>query len=148
FYLSQALSAIAMPDVWKEMVAPYALSSLCLAIAGLVISDWRKRGAGIGVTFAAFCFGYAIWAGDFRHPQPVGPVFLFLTAAFLIFLCWIPWRILFRSATLGRQDALLLVLNGAAYFGVSYDLLQQDYHAYLGLFAVAVAAAHLGLGFL
>src|SRR5262249_47181213 len=43
---------------------------------------------------------------------------------------------------------LLLVLNGAAYFGVSYDLLQQDYHAYLGLFAVAVAAAHLGLGFL
>jgi uncharacterized membrane protein len=148
FYLSQALIALAIPTIWKEMVGPYALSTLSLAIAGMVISDWRNRIAGVGVTFAAFWLAYAIWAGNFRNPQPVGPVFLFLSAAFLMFLCWIPWRILFRGAALTGQDALLLVPNGAAYFGVCYDLLQKDYHDYRGLFAVALAAAHLGVAFL
>ena len=148
FYISQALIAITLPQIWKEMVAAYALSSLAIAAAGLAISDWRNQIAGISVTFAAFWVTYAIWAGDFRQPQPAGPVFLFLTAAFLIFLCWIPWRILCRGVELTRQDALLLVLNGAAYFGVCYNLLQKDYHAYLGLFAVALATVHLGVAFL
>src|SRR5262245_27795454 len=148
FYLSQALIALAVPSIWKEMVGPYALGVVSLAITGMAISDWRNRRAGISVTFLAFWLAYAIWAGDFRNPQPVGPVFLFLSLAFLIFLCWIPWRILFRGAPLLGQDALLLVLNGAAYFGVSYDLLKKDYHDYLGLFAVALAAVHLGLAYL
>src|SRR5262249_4551117 len=121
---------------------------LALAGAGLAISDWRNRTAGISATFGAFCLAYAIWSGGSRQVEPVGPDFLYVTAAFLVFLGWIPWRILFRGAALMRQDALLLVLNGAAYFGVSYDLLQKDYQAYLGLFAVALAAVHLGVAFL
>lgn len=148
FYLSQILVALAMPTIWDRMVAPYALSSLLLAIAGLAIADWRKRAAGIGVTFGPFWIAYAAWASNRGASQPVGPVFLFLTAAFLMFLCWVPWRILYRGATLNRQDALLLALNGAVYFGASYNLLQKDYHAWLGLFAVALAAAHLAVGFL
>jgi len=148
FYLSQALAPIALPSIWKEMAAPYAMGSLSLSLAGLAISDWRSRTQGIAVTFAAFCLSYAIWLDDFRNPRPVGSIFLFLTAAFLVFLCWIPWRIVFRGAALTRQDALLLAINGAAYFGVCYDLLRADYHAYLGLFAVALAAVHLGLAYL
>jgi uncharacterized membrane protein len=148
FYASQALAAIIMAPIWKEMTPAYALSSLAIAGSGLAISDLRKRIAGIGVTFAAFWVSYAIWAEDFHQPRPVGQIFLFLTAAFLIFLCWIPWRILFRGAALTRQDALLLAFNGAAYFGVCYNLLQSDYEAYLGLFAVALAAIHLGLAYL
>ena len=66
----------------------------------------------------------------------------------MIFLAWLPWRILYRGAVLNRQDALLLALNGAFYFGASYNLLQKDYHAWLGLFAVTLAAVHLGLAFL
>jgi uncharacterized membrane protein len=148
FYLAQGLAAVVMPVIWEKSVAPYALSSLALAIGGLAISDWRNRIGGVSVTFASFCFAYVIWADGFRTVQPAGPVFLYLTAAFLIFLCWIPWRILFRNAALTRQDALLLALNGSAYFGVSYNLLDHDYHAYLGLFAVALAAVHLGIAYL
>jgi len=148
FYLSQILAAMAMPVIWERMTLPYALNSLLLASAGLAIADWRKRAAGISVTFGAFWVAYAGWATNFRADQPDVPVFLFLTAAFLIFLCWLPWRILYRGAVLNRQDALLLALNGAFYFGASYNLLQKDYHAWLGLFAVALAAVHLGLAFL
>ena len=65
-----------------------------------------------------------------------------------MFLCWLPWRILFLRAALVRQDALLLALNAGLYFGASYTLLDPVYHAWLGLFAVALAGAHLGIGFL
>ena len=148
FYLSQILVAMAMPVIWERMTLPFALNSLLLASAGLAIADWRKRAAGISVTFGAFWVAYAAWADRFWTLQPTVPVFLFLTAGFLIFLCWLPWRILYRGAVLNRQDALLLALNGAFYFGASYNLLQKDYHAWLGLFAVALAAVHLGLALL
>jgi uncharacterized membrane protein len=147
-YLSQILVAMAMPVIWERMTLPFALNSLLLASAGLAIADWRKRAAGISVTFGAFWVAYAAWADRFWTLQPTVPVFLFLTAGFLIFLCWLPWRILYRGAVLNRQDALLLALNGAFYFGASYNLLQKDYHAWLGLFAVALAAVHLGLALL
>ena len=145
FYLSQILVALAMPVIWERMLTPYALSSLAPVIAGLAIADWRKRAAGISVTFGAFWVAFGIWTGDFRGNQPPISVFLYLTAAFLIFACWVPWRILYRGAALNRQDALLLALNGAFYFGASYNLLQKDYHDWLGLFAVALAAAHLAV---
>ena len=149
FYLSQALAAMAMSVIWQQdAVAAYALSSLLLVVAGLGVADWRKRAAGISVTFGAFWVAYAAWADGFRTVEPAVPAFLFLTAAFLIFLCWLPWRILYRGAELNRQDALLLALNGAFYFGASYNLLQKDYHDWLGLFAVALAAAHLGVALL
>src|SRR2546426_1998641 len=122
FYFAQALAPIALPAICKEMVLPYAIGSLALAIAGLAISDWRNHANGSGVTFAAFWLAYAMWSGDFRHPLPAGSVFLFLTAAFLVFLCWILRRIVFRGADFGQREALLLAINGASYFGVCYDL--------------------------
>jgi uncharacterized membrane protein len=41
---------------------------------------------------------------------------------------------------------VILGLNGVVYFGCSYALLKEDYHAWLGLFAVAVAGLHLLAG--
>jgi uncharacterized membrane protein len=152
FYLAQGLATMALPVIWREMVAPYALGSLLLAAGGvgrafglpLLGSSGTRHTFALSATFAAFCLAYAEWSGYFRTPQPVGPVFLFLTAAFVMFLC----PILFRGAVFTRQDALLLALNGAGYFGVSYDLLRTDYRAWLGLFAVAVAAAYLTVAYL
>jgi len=148
FYLSQTLIMLAMPQIFRERNGSYAVSSLLLAASGLLIGDWRNRAAAAGVAFAAFWMGYAAWISDFRFSPNEGEIFLFLTAAFALFLSWIGWRFLVRKAAFTRVDALLLALNGAAYFGVSYDLLQKDYEPYLGLFAVAVAAAHLLVGYL
>jgi uncharacterized membrane protein len=148
FFLSQALIMLAMPQIWKEMTGGYALSALLLAACSLVIGDWRNRAGAAGLAFAAFWMGYAAWVSGFHFQPNTGEVFLFLTAAFALFLSWILWRFLVRKTVLTRTDALLLALNGAAYFGVSYDLLQKDYQPYLGLFAVAVAAAHLLVAYL
>ncbi len=147
FYLIQVLATLVMVAIWAQDVPQYALETLLLIAGGLGISGRTNRPVGISVTFGAFCWAYAAWIKDL-NPQPVESVFLFLTAAFLIFLCWLPYRILLLGATLTRQDALLLALNAGLYFGASYTLLDPSYHAWMGLFAVALAGAHLGVGFL
>ncbi len=147
-YAAQLLAAAAMVTIWPKQVTPYALSSLALVAAGLAISDVRKWTAGAGVIFAVFCLTYFDWTDGFTPAYQTGTVFLFLTVAFLLFLCWLPWRIIARNGVFAHQDALLLTLNGAFYFGVCYDLLQKDYHAWLGLLAVALAAVHLAVAFL
>src|SRR5262249_47083207 len=55
FYLAQLLAAVTMSQIWMQTVPAYAISSLALAGAGLAISDWRNRTAGISATFGAFC---------------------------------------------------------------------------------------------
>lgn len=147
FYLAQLLATLAMPPIWRQQLGLYSLCSLALAAAGLAISDLRRRTFGISVTFAAFWAAYSVWSDTARRP-PVSGVFLLLTGAFLLFLCWIPWRAIFRCAAFARQDALLLAFNGLVYFGVCYELLRADYHAWLGLFAVSLAGAHLAIAFL
>jgi uncharacterized membrane protein len=57
-----------------------------------------------------------------------------------------PWWTMLRREQTRAQDLIVLALNGAAYFGASYVLLNPHYHAWLGLFAVALAGVHLALG--
>jgi uncharacterized membrane protein len=149
FAFSQALIYAVMLTIWQRMAGAYSTSALLCAAAGLAISDWRRRAAGATVTLVAFWLAYWVWITDFQPaPPPTAPVFLFLTAAFLMFLGWVTWHLSFRAAPLERPVALLLAVNGAVYFGSCYDLLRKDYGPYLGLFAVALAAAHLAIAFL
>jgi uncharacterized membrane protein len=148
FYLSQALVMSTMARIFRELNGSYAVSALLLSASGLAIGDWRNRANAAGIAFAAFWVGYALWISEFRFPPGKAEVFLFLTLGFALFLSWIVWRFLVRKAAFTRPDALLLALNGAAYFGVSYDLLRTDYVAYMGLFAVSVAAAYLLVAYL
>ena len=59
--------------------------------------------------------------------------FVYLTGAFALFFFWI----------IRKTDLLVVVANAAAYFGASYYLLNPNYHAYMGLFAVALGGLHL-----
>jgi uncharacterized membrane protein len=56
-----------------------------------------------------------------------------------------PWRLVYRREAARAEDLSMLALNGAAYFGASYALLNTDYHAWMGLFAAAIAGLHLAL---
>jgi hypothetical protein len=62
-----------------------------------------------------------------------------------LFFAWMPWRLLYRRKAARTEDLTILALNGAAYFGASYALLDSDYHAWMGLFAVVIAGLHLAL---
>lgn len=118
---------------------------LLLAASGIAVAERRGWDSALLVAFGAFwCF-----AGWYALPGPaerLERILIALTAGFLIFLTWAAWRILLRSTELRAQHLAVVALNGAAYFGLCYRLLDPDYHAYLGLLAVALAGVHLALG--
>jgi uncharacterized membrane protein len=125
-YAAQVLAAAALGFLWVDRSSEYLLCSLALAGAGLFIRPV--------VALAAYWLGYAIWASG-SAAVPDGPAFVALTLAFLLFFVWSNWR---------PREIFVVALNGPAYFAASYLLLDGRHHAWMGLFAAAVAAAHLG----
>jgi uncharacterized membrane protein len=63
-----------------------------------------------------------------------------------LFFVWPPWRTQARNAELQAPELLVLSLNAVAYYGAVYKLLAVDYHAYLGLFTVALGGLYVALG--
>src|SRR6185295_7267477 len=44
-------------------------------------------------------------------------------------------------------DLALVFINALLYFSATYELLEDDYHSYLGVFAVLVSVFYLALGY-
>lgn len=146
FLVAQFLATLTIGEIWHNDAGVYLFLTLILATGGLAIADTRRIKAAASVTFATFWAVYGIWVSGLHSPRPIGALFLGTTCAFLLFFAWIPWRILVRRENARTEELIILALNGAAYFGASYALLNADYHAWMGLFAVAVAGVHLALG--
>ena len=144
-FISQFLASLLVAAAWTEHPAPYFLSMIALSIAGLAIAGRRGWPGAAIVAFAACGLSAAVYGLD-RAVIPLWGSLVFLTAAFLLFSGWTPWRVLVRKAPVRPSELVLLVLNAGGYFGACYYLLEADYKAYLGLFAVVLAAGHLILG--
>jgi uncharacterized membrane protein len=144
FILAQILLPMAIAGLWHAGTGPYIAFTLALTLSGLAISDGRGWRLGALATFAGFWFSYAEWYGWERQQRPVGTIVLFLTAGAILFFAWAPWRVLIRRAQLQASELLLVALNGGVYFAVCYSLLNPN--RWLGLFAVAIAVAHMALG--
>src|SRR5258708_19179151 len=106
----------------------------------------RKHAALAPVALGSFWALYASWYNSFPGEPALGTTLAFLTLAFLLFFAWPPWRILIRKAELQVPELLVLSLNAVAFFGAAYKLLTVDYHAYLGLFTVALGGLYVSLG--
>lgn len=141
--VGQALAAFALAAIWGHSLAPFVVLSLLLVEAGLAMAD--RRGWPLPVA-AAFWLSYGFWQEAER--RPAAPLFWFITAAFLMFAAWLPWRVLARRAAAGLQTSILTVLNAGIYFAVAYALLMRDYVSWLGPLAVVLAALHMGLAWL
>jgi len=130
--------------VWS----PHALRSvswaLLLSVAGLILAGATARRALPLTTLASFWLPYAISHFELKHHNPHEVVFALITVAFFVFFTWTPWRVL-RTGRADTGDLTLSVLNAAAYFSASYDLLHSAYGPYLGLLAAALALLHLGV---
>ena len=137
------LTAIGVALFWPFDLAVYSALAPALALAGLAAIERRRWPGAVFIPLAGFWLSYAVWYG--RAPRPLGPILLLLTAGFLIFLGWTPWRILVRKEMATREDLLLLPVNGAVYFGVVYSLLHALHHDSLGPIAAALALLHLGI---
>lgn len=133
---AQALAALALAGIWPGLW-PFGLIELALACAGLMIAGRRRWPAAASVSFGSFWLSYLVWhSGALPRPAP-GAVFLFLTVGFLLFSLWprkLPW---------GVSDLVAGAMNSLIYFGCAYFVLDDSYHAWRGLFALLLAAAHI-----
>ncbi len=137
--VGQVLAALALAIVWGHTMWPFAAVALALAGAGLAVAD--RRGWPLAVP-AGFWLSYALWVE--AEQRAVGPVFWFLTAAFVLMALWLPWRTLAHRRA-GVQDLVLAALNAGIYFAVAYGLLAPLYSRWAGPLAVVLAAVHLGM---
>ncbi|HXI42334.1 MAG TPA: DUF2339 domain-containing protein, partial [Bryobacteraceae bacterium] len=143
---AQILATAALAEVWKSSALSYLAASTAVAAAGLVAAGIRKRAPLAPVALGAFWALYASWYSSFPGEPALGATLAFVTLAFLLFFAWPPWRILGRKAELQVPELLVLSLNAVAYYGAVYKLLIVDYHAYLGLFTVALGGLYVALG--
>ena len=139
---AQILAALALSHIWSSQRVTLLTLSLALAVAGTLIADWRRLPAGVWLAFTPFWLSYAF----FHRASPAGPTLALLTAAFLLWLAWLPWQMLGRQAPPTGRLLLIPVVNAALYFGFCHSLLEIHYPDYRGLFAVALAGLHLAVG--
>ena len=144
---AQATAALAVSVAWAHQPGIYFPLALLIAAGALALADLRRWRFALSVAFASFWIWSGLFCTGLYRSQPHEPLFLGLTCGFLLFLCWIPWWCLVRREKARSQDLAILALNGAAYFGASYYLLNSQYHGWMGFFAVALAGIHLALGY-
>ena len=145
FLIAQILATAAVSRIWPASPGLYFFLSLTLAFGGLTVADLRRVKRAAGISFLAFWVFYGAWVSGVHSPRPIAPLFVGITCAFLLFFAWIPWRLLYRREGARTEDLAILSSNGLVYLGASYTLLNADYHAWMGLFVVAIAVLHLAL---
>jgi uncharacterized membrane protein len=136
---TQFLSAIALAGVWQQDYRGYFTCALLIAGGGLAAADRRDRWP----LLPPAVFWFTAWIAS--HGYPGGPVFWFLTAAFVLFFAWAPWRAWGRHAPLGAQDLAMLAVNAGMYFALAYGRLGPAYPHWRGPLAVLLATAHMTL---
>ena len=147
---SQVLAALILAPIWPRTSHEFLWTSFAVLLSGMALADRRRWPLAVSAAAGGFWGAYALWMFSLTNSSPtdIGAPMMYLTAAFVVFVAWLPWRMLGRGAVLSRQDLLLAALSGALYFGAAYHLLKSNYEAYLGLFAAALGAVYLGLGYL
>jgi len=137
---SQVLANLAVLAIWAPPATTSLWLALALAAAGMVLAERRGWAVAQVVVFGMW------WIVAAPHDRLVGETVAAFTLGFLLFLGWVAWRLLIKRFEARTQDLAIVVINGALYFGFSYSLLDPAYHAYMGLFAAALAGLHLALG--
>ena len=151
-FLAQLFTALAFSAVEDKSSGIYFPLEIALAVAGLAVADRRRWRTAVSVAFGSFWWASIWWTTGLFHALRLAgerpeAFFGYFTIGYLLFLAWTPWWVLVRKEIARTQDMAVLALNPVAYFGISYWLLNPNHHAWMGLFAVALAGVQLGLGY-
>ncbi|MBT4511684.1 MAG: DUF2339 domain-containing protein, partial [Chloroflexi bacterium] len=128
----------------SNLLLPYILL-LDLGILGLVtLRPWRWMTL-LGLVGSLILYG--IWYTKFGDESSLLLAQSSLSGIFLVFMAattifHIQWRRLPEPV-----DLLLMSLNAATYFGISYALLWDDYRSWLGGFSIILAGLYLLLAY-
>src|SRR5205085_11979859 len=121
------------------------IALLDLGVLALAYSkQWRSLNY---LAFGATVLLFLGWYGEWYEPEKLGPTLGFLTLFFAIFaLLAVLYNVVNRRQT-PWLDLMMVFANALLYFGASYGLLESEYRAKLGLFALMVSAFYLALGY-
>lgn len=121
------------------------IALLDLGVLALAYSKhWRSLNF---IAYGATVVMFAGWWFKWYAPEKLGTTIFFLTLFFIIFaLLAVLHNVINRRPTTWL-DLSMVFSNAILYFGSSYELLDDNYHGVLGLFAVLVSAFYMGLGY-
>ncbi|MCI0665801.1 MAG: DUF2339 domain-containing protein, partial [Acidobacteria bacterium] len=100
------------------------------------------------MAFSATVLMAAGWWLTWYDPDKLGLTIFFFTLFFVIFAALAILHNVVNRRPTRALDLGLILANASIYFSTSYQLLDEDYYGYLGLFAILMAGFYLGLGFL
>jgi uncharacterized membrane protein len=140
---AQALAPLTLTAIWPRQFSEFVSPLMLLAVGGLAVANWRGWPAGAFVTGLFAWIAEVLWYGG--EARPLWPLVAQETLLFGLLAAWTPWRVRRREKHAGRFEALLPVVNAAFYFGAVYAQLRPLYQAWMGLFAVALACAHMAM---
>ncbi len=142
---AQILSTLAVLAAWRVQVESVWIN-LLLGSSGLAAAKRRSQPEIAGASFGAFWFAAAVWHLRDSRILSLGSLAA-TTVALFLFLGYAVWQLPRYQENADASPPLLAILgvNGLAYFGICYFVLDARYHAYLGLLAVAMAAIHFAV---
>lgn len=148
FMGAQIAFALGLVPIWHHNVGGYFALSVAIAIAGLAVAEIRRSAPLVIATFATAWVSFVFWNSLYRLVTPLGAIYAGLTCLFAVFIGWVVWWCIGRKQQARTAELSIVALNGIAYFGACYGLLNAQYHVWMGLLAVVVAGIHLGLAYL
>lgn len=129
-----------LPGQWEILTYVLVLDLGVLALA--VARNWRW------FTLLALLGSLALFGFWFEELNPdLLPAQVGITLIFLIFVGATTLFHLLRRRTPNFLDQCLIVLNGMAYFGISYGILSDEYRAWMGGFTLLLALFYGVLGY-
>ena len=121
------------------------IALLDLGVLALAYSkQWRSLNY---MAFISTVLMFAAWMVEWYSPDKLWTTIFFLTLLFAIFaLLAVLYNVVNRRPT-GWLDLAMVFSNALLYFGTSYELLDDNHHGILGLFALLVSVFYMGLGY-
>lgn len=112
---------------------------LILDLAILAVSIFRKWRWLNLVGFVGTFFVFATWAGEFYSRSQLFSTMFFLSLFFIVYsLSALVYNLAKKEKSSGVEQALT-ILSVTVFFGASYILLNDDYHAFMGFFALIMS---------
>ncbi len=144
--LSNLVAAVEILNIWPGAAGPFFAFELLIAASGMLVARARRIPIALTLAFASFWLCAGFFSLD-STPSSIGAKFAGISLGYLLLFAFAAFNeyTTTDSNRVSTNALATVAANGSVYFGVTYALLRTDYHEWLGVIAVGVAATYLGL---